>query len=434
MHESTRRNLCRCGFALLCVVPTFVTVTFACYRHSDTYQEHLAQAWGQQLGRQLGYRVAVQAVELPRPGVTVLRGIRVADPETLAHVGSIHSLEVAQLEYRRSVLLRHVELDRDELANLLTALQFGLQRQVADTSMPVTITCGEITLTSRKQSGPYDGPATTLKHVEASLQSDQDRMTFTMAFHLANSDPLALLASEQIQVSCTRDRTTRPLQTEWVVQTGDASVPCDTFAGILPLLKRCGEDATFSGQVTVWQNSDSWSGEVVGNFVDLDLRQLTQVYKHRVTGMATTTNLSVRFTDGLLTQASGGIHIEAGAVGSELLAVAEEKLGVTVSQRVSQSGAQQIGFQRLGLGFNIKNERYAVSGIAHANYPGVICSDTYGALVSQYDEHQTAPLISMFGGRTDILMQVFGPSIQEQTDRQAPRVATPPRATLRIRH
>ena len=90
-HETTLRGLCRLAFGLLVAAPDVRGALGGRLVPLPLSVEYHRRA----LSEQLALDVQLDRVSFPRPDVTVLRGLSLADPETAAPAGPIRSAGVA---------------------------------------------------------------------------------------------------------------------------------------------------------------------------------------------------------------------------------------------------------------------------------------------------------------------------------------------------
>ena len=84
MHDRTRRLLCRAGFLALCVLPT---ATVWAWTSSWTGAGH-RNAVAERAFAEARPAGMLADVAYPKPGLTLLEGLQLADPETAAAAGA----------------------------------------------------------------------------------------------------------------------------------------------------------------------------------------------------------------------------------------------------------------------------------------------------------------------------------------------------------
>src|SRR5262245_23035697 len=114
IHQCTRRWICRASFLVFGVVPMACVAAWSASIHSGA---HLA-AVRSQLAECLGLDVRLDRVSYPRPGITLLEGLQLADPETGEVLASMRLLEIGGDERMRTIVASQPELDAVHAAGL----------------------------------------------------------------------------------------------------------------------------------------------------------------------------------------------------------------------------------------------------------------------------------------------------------------------------
>ena len=78
LHDKTRRKLAIAGFVLLCLLPTCAVAGWCLWRNMP-WETRIA---AEQLERQLGWKVKLERLKHPRPGVDVYENLELIDAET----------------------------------------------------------------------------------------------------------------------------------------------------------------------------------------------------------------------------------------------------------------------------------------------------------------------------------------------------------------
>ena len=84
LRQRTRRQFCRAGFLIGCLVPTLALALWGAYRHTPLHDRQLEMA----LEQSLGLQVRVYGVTHPRPGLVCYEGLELSDAETGAPIAT----------------------------------------------------------------------------------------------------------------------------------------------------------------------------------------------------------------------------------------------------------------------------------------------------------------------------------------------------------
>jgi hypothetical protein len=90
LHDKTRRKLAIAGFVLLCLLPTCAVAGWCLWRNMS-WETRIA---AEQLERQLGWKVKLEQLKHPRPGVDVYENLELIDAETGGTIFRSPSIEV----------------------------------------------------------------------------------------------------------------------------------------------------------------------------------------------------------------------------------------------------------------------------------------------------------------------------------------------------
>ncbi len=374
MHESTRRQLCRIAFLLVCLLPTAGVVVWVGVTRSSIYQRVRLARWQSELSTQWGLSVSLQAVSEPRRGVTLLDGIDVSDPETGAAIATIRQIEIGQHRGQRVIIAAQPEVQGDQIDRLWSAFHERILRSQWAGGSIVSVHVGELTIHRDDR-----GRSTTLTDVRSRIEGTAEGPQVSFEFR-----DVALQMVEPARVRVTRQRASAAPVTRWELDTRGTPLPCTLLADHLTALQWLGSDATFQGSLQIAQHPKGWQGELAGRFRSVDLDQLvSQRYDHRLTGEAQVLLRRARFHDGKLTDAAGDIFSPGGVVSRSLLAQADHSLGLVADSRVHDLQADMLWrYRALRFGFEITPEGLQIVG--HCDHPsdGVVMMDQYGPLLT----------------------------------------------------
>ena len=396
MSTNGRIALCRIAFLILCVLPTVaVAVVIARTESKDI--------WEKQLKAELGLSVSIQSVRRSRPGVVLLSGVQIRDPE-IGLLAEIDQAEVAYHDQGLVVVASQVKLRKSQLHQIHRLLQDRVLRRWEKTSGVVAIRTNELYLTSAKAE-----PVEKFTDAVCKISPTKEGCRIALSFRSPDSE-----TGESVQCLAERKRSaSTPPSTAWMIKTGGAAIRCSVLGETIPAVCYLGHNCRFNGMIWVELTSDGVNGDVNGRFINVDLDQIVSgQFPHKMEGIAQLDLKRARFQNGRLVDAAGSLECPQGVIGSELLAAASENLRMRSPER---SFAEARNFRNLNISFNINQRELAIRGQA----------DNRGSVL--HDAMQQPLLIEAAFPTVDVLalVRVLVPSSSYQvplTDQTAPLI------------
>ncbi len=373
MHERTRRLVCRAVFLLFCLLPTLGVAGWICVIRSSAYQAAQRASWQRELSRQWGLLVSLESIRHPQRGVTLLDGVRLADPETGGLIAEIRQIEIGYRRGERIVLAAQPELQSDQVYRLWEAFHERFLRGDSTGGAPALLYAGEVTVHRNDGAG-----SSTLTDVRCQLIHAADGPQ--IAFECRD---VAQPTAEPVQLRVTRNRQLSPPATRWELDTRSTPLPCSLLADQVPVLRWLGDDGTYQGTVDVVCSPSGWHGELAGRFRNVDLERLvTERYEHKLSGTAEVLFRRARFQNGKLSDAAGDVICGGGVVSRSLLAQADRTLGLVADSRVRALEADTLWrYRELRFGFDITANGLRLVGHCQNVGEGVVMADQYGPLL-----------------------------------------------------
>lgn len=351
LHETTQRRVCRAAFILCAVVPTLATLIFVAYslhpwRESD---------WQRLLAQRLHVHATVQQVASPRPGVTRLHQVQLADLRSERPLGSVNEIQV---RWRGSRLVMSVDELRIE-AGQLSALAATVATWLAtDALPPVELRAERMTFTANGRQG--------LTLTDVTLQSE------------SNKEGIERLG---LQAGACRLLVEHKQRTVAVLDTGAGRLPAWLFVDLLPSVSRCGE-ATFAGSVRIEFDSQTVDGLLRGRLEGVALDQwLGPDSRHRVRGTASVEIDQLSWRGDRLAMVHGRIRAKRGAASRSLLAEAEKRLFCVPDSRLGSLASNVSDefepFDELACRFQLSDVGLTIAGecrVVGADAPGCVLS------------------------------------------------------------
>lgn len=371
MHERTRRNLCQLAFLAFGVLPTLGTLAWTAYRASPLYAAVERLAWENRLGALTGLSAKVGQIEHPTWDTTLLHELHLIDPDGGQRVARIRQVDIGLQPEGVVVLLSQPEVSQGKFLRIWDTLHDRILRGPAP-SADVQIRTGEFTLEVGKRAQTFTAVQCTISRRPpgAALATDPPNNSSSTAetnrrgadvqadiqFQLAGVEmpiPARLLVERCRQAS--------PPTTHWTLQS-NVPIPCDVFTDYLPLLSQLGDRATFQGNVSVALQRASWSGQLSGQFLQVDLRQLTNALPHRLSGTANVRIDQAFIEQGVLNSATGAVISHGGTVSRSLISSLAQHLSLSTPEVVLAESAPLTGYDLLAFQFAISGEGFSLAG------------------------------------------------------------------------
>ncbi len=379
MHDRTKRLLCRAGFLALCILPT---ATVWAWTSSWQGASHRA-AVAAQLSQNLGLRTTLADVAYPKPGLTLLEGLQLADPETGLPLVQMRFLEAGGGERTAALVASQPEIDAAQLARLWRVVDARLRESV-DSQPLVRLAASEVTLHLP------DGSQTLTEFLgQLDTRSSSTERVVSINFRLAGAaaaDPIRIRYARRVADDAL-PTAHRPLPTARVatlveLHTGGEAVPVWLLAGPLGIAHHLGPHARFRGSIWASETSEGWEGEISGQLLDVDLQSLvSEQFPHRLSGPAEITIQNARIHRGRLEEASGMLTAGPGVVSRSLLAAAVESLH-WISGDAAAKVAPLEQYEQLALRFTIDAGGLTVRGQC-PGAAGAILTSRNGIVLSE---------------------------------------------------
>ncbi len=295
LHETTQRRVCRVTFIALCVVPTLLTLVGIAYCNRPWRQVD----WQRTLAQSLHVRAELGDITRPRPGMTELWQLQLADLRTDAPLGSIDKLSFHRKNSRLILHADHLTIEAKQFPALVTAISTWLATGELG---PLDFQAEQLTVT---------GPSLhTLKLKNLSIRSettDAEGQQFQLKALNASGEMIQLaLESEQGKLRCIVDAQQVPLPA-WLV------------GQLVPGVRGCG-NATFLGKISATSENQHVDGKLQGTFKQVDLQAWGGLDgPHRLQGMAQVDLEQLDWSDGSLEMVRGRIEGAGGAISFSLL-------------------------------------------------------------------------------------------------------------------
>jgi hypothetical protein len=382
LHERTRLLLCRSGFLILCVLPTFFVAAAAVHYRSTDYLEARREEWASVLSDKLGLEVQIGRLSYPHWNVALLEDVTLLDPETSNQVLRSRYVEVELNDGRWHVSAGQPEVNGAALPLLAELVNYRLLRGQGVKLAPLDVEVGAVTVRN-------GDAAQTFQQVVMELVTTETGKRATVKFHIAGVE-----SPKPLEFTIARDRSDAGPKTICTFNTSDSSLPCGTLAPLWPWLEQLGDEATFSGNVTLDQASSDTEAKVVGRFENVELDRLVsqRFPHHRLTGRAEVVFEPLELHGGTIANMRGTLQTAGGGtVSRSLLEAFATRLGLAPAQPLRLQNMPLIRYGQLAFGFQLDKEGLSLTGGADPTREGVIMAHANGLLLLEPTEPVIAP-------------------------------------------
>jgi hypothetical protein len=379
LHDNTRIKLCRTVFLALCLAPTCgvvawcVTVRGPGYRAAHERAVHDA----------LGWRVQIEELSLPKPGLTLYQGLEISDVES--------SQLLAQAPF--------VELQAGDNETVLTlpfpATVNGLRLDAiwrsAERLLRTPEADGRWTLAAHNVTVHLDGGDRTLINCTGKLERDDEHTRLSLSFGLAEEQASAAAPAKFEMAIADANDAASPCSVSF--DTGGTPLPCILIGSYWPAVRRLGSACTFEGRITAMRSAGRWNTQLTGKFHDVDLSLLLESFPHKLTGTAEIQIDRAEITDGRLEQAAGKLVAGPGIISRSLVHAAQQHLGLEPSRQTLLGRDNYLVFRELNLAFDIDQRGLALRG-EFSKAPGAVLVDEKLVLVRQ-GANERVPVVNL---------------------------------------
>ena len=270
MSDNQRRVLCRLIFLSVCALPTFISGYWIC--HPQT-----ASGWAQAIQAETGIEASIDFVETPSPYETVLRQLRLTDPEQgiLFETVEVRIRFGKQVEVEIPYEVRHV--NNHGLARLLKTINQNVVRRGVDKSWRLRF-AQPLKIARGSTASEFAAGAITQDSFQAMLENNFvieglnldvnptfDGTLVAAFFNLPHpNEPFAQPHENSRALSTIEVQMKKEPQGQAIwLDTFDQTLPCwlaADFAG--NITQELGDNADFTGELRVQSHLASGQNEV----------------------------------------------------------------------------------------------------------------------------------------------------------------------------
>lgn len=343
LHESTQRRVCRVVFVIFALIPAVVTLAWIAYalrpwREAD---------WKRTLSQQLHVRGTVEHATSPRPGITLLKHVRLADLRTNRPLGEFGEIRAQWRGQQLMLVADELRIEAGSFPKLATTLATWMSA----TELPaVDLQARQLTILGT--SGQ------TLPLLQARVQClQQERLMIR-----ATLPPKKLGGTAHTLQLVVRQRGD---QTTATFDTSSARVPSWLLADLLPTVSRCAE-GTLSGSLQLEGDAQQVRGSLQGRLENLSISSwIGPDSAHRVEGTVRVELDELTWQNDRVVTAQGSLYAGEGAISHSLLFDAIKRFYCVpgpLAGLKSNSQERMQAFDEMACGFRVSSEGITVKG------------------------------------------------------------------------
>ncbi|MEE2826609.1 MAG: hypothetical protein VYE64_08280 [Planctomycetota bacterium] len=348
MSDNNRRLVCRLLFLALCAVPTMSLVYWITHRPG-------IREWQEAVQAKLGVEIEIDSLETPRPGETILRGIRVNQPfgKTVHHINEI---TVMTAPTHRVVVSDMVSVAPEDLLELIhQASQHAFL--VGRISQPWQIEFQTVAVDPNPDSSDL---GLVLSPLQIDIRQDDHGVMATANFQRSGIED-----SESMECQVFYPHEPQVLRPEIYVDTRGNRLPCWLATDFVEDLASMGEEATFSGTATLLIDDENRvSGKLTGVFDQINLHDLGEPVHQRLSGMAQANVLECEIVEDRLRRLHAKLQCaEGGWISPQVLISAQHHLNLQSTGMRARN--QFIPYSSFGVEFLLDppNDRFLVADL-----------------------------------------------------------------------
>ncbi len=355
MHERSERALCRLTFLLLCALPTLVTLCGVIVTLTPWYHRGEIRRLESMLNQRLGVVVQIGDMEHGKPGYWELRDVVLRHPETDREVARVATVLFTRNDRKMGVHLSQPQIQAEQLSTVWNLIHDRFLCQPQLTGELVQLGAEGLTLLGSPQ-------AITLTPVDVLVKSDDRQTTASMRFALAGESATAKRA--RLDVHRIRDSVSP--RTTWVLESGDTPLPCGVLATYLPVMRRLGPEAEFSGLVRWEQQQSDYQVRLENaRFANVNMLDLSQPFDFPFSGVGLIEVDSLHRLGGQPIQwAQGRLTVEGAKIDSRLIRRLAFEMGAKVDLERLEA-ATRIDCDLISLGFTLDQAGVSTRGLCY---------------------------------------------------------------------
>ena len=356
LHETTQRHVCRVLFVVCCALPMLLTLGWIAH----FYRPWRLDDWQRGLTEKLHVLATVDQVASPRPGVTTLRNVRIADLRSKRSLGRLGELRCQWRGGRLVLRADLLELEAGRLPNLAEALATWF---AASEFVPVDLEVDRLVLVGGISAG------TTWRNLRLSSHTHiAQRQRIDLQVEPALKDfPGDLPEDATVRLVVDYQPRTTGATIHATLDTQQGSLPAWLLAHLIPGGMHRSPAAVFKGNAQVEWQAEHTRGTLQGRFAAIDLASwLGSTTPNRLQGSATLQLRNLVWQDARVTLAEGELQADRGTANPHLLSASNKWLDCPLSpalhSRLVRNSTQLVPFDQLALKFRLDSAGIQITG------------------------------------------------------------------------
>lgn len=361
LHETTQRRVCRVLFILCCVMPTLATLGWIAYFYRPWRQAD----WQQNLAEQLHVNATVQCIAKPKPGITSIGQVGLADLRSQQKLGQLNELTLENKGSASLLKAKQLMIQSKQLTKTIEALATWIS---SSPSQSLSMECEEVLIVDG------DSVLTTWNNFRMTNSLQAGRTNLQFKTESATSPVMMLVEHQSKQGTPTINL---------LVDTKDASLPAWLLDTMLFGNTSHDSKSQFIGKIHVAWSPEQTEGTLSGKIEAIDLGQwLASSIGHRLESESTLQLDKVTWRDGEITSAQGKLDCQAGSVSNSLVnaAVLYWKCGTTLDNTALNDPNALLQFDQLAIRFQLNETSIKILGDCS---PGCLLRGQNGPLLME---------------------------------------------------
>ena len=349
LHETTQRRVCRVAFVAFCLLPTLWTLGWIAH----FYRPWRYDDWQRGLAEHFHVQAKVEGIESPRPGITKLARLQIADLRTQRPLGTIEKLKIENQGNSLALGAVRIEIPVAQVQEFLKTIETCCN---ASEIPPLKFHAQQLIVVGPQ--GEIFKFANLRMHGQTSAAGNKQFRLLAEVTRDATPTTVELLVNEQAIES----------KTELAVQfdTKQSQLPVWMVAKLIPGMSRC-TSANFAGKGTTYLSPAGSRGQLQGEVSKINLSQWVGPFSaERVQGMGTLHITDYLWQKNGVAQIKGQLQFGPGRITSDAMNLLVQRMNCQPlpqgANKASEPAEGWYKFDELRCGFEITPHGIKVVG------------------------------------------------------------------------
>lgn len=355
LHETTRRQICRSGFVVCCILPTVATAGWIVHCHRP-WRVRDKQA---EIASVIGVEARLDDWSEPRPGAGHTSVLALIDPASMAAIAELKTVEFDRSRSAETVAIGSLAASTRQLNALAGVARNGLRRLgQRDLAMHIE---------SLALAGATPGATFALHDVDVKIgHNARGELQGQFVAHLGAGSPADATIRGVLAPAEGADG-----GMQLTIDARDAAPPAWLLAAAAPVVGDLGVDATFTGVVRLEFAAHHVRGVAAGRLNRVALAAFFPPGAiHTQRGDAAVDLNELRWLDGRIESLAGVVTAEQLETSQSLVAAAVTALhcgNSTAGLLDAEHGSRPIAIDRLACRFQLDSSGLALTGALPAD-------------------------------------------------------------------